>query len=161
MPAVDEKVLRDAVLEHMRAEAERDMDALRQQLDENVDYLIRTPAHPDDPTPHGHFVGKETYIAMWERLYRIFERYEIAVLDLFVDPRHGRAFIELQITATPFEEWLGLPAGQPVRWWPSAICTFDQAGRMLSETVFGSFPPIMDGYARAVTYNVERAGRSS
>jgi hypothetical protein len=159
MPVVDEQVLRDAVLEHMRAECERDMDALRVQLHEEVDYLIRTPAHPEDPTPHGHFVGSETYIAMWERLYTIFEQYDIEVLDLFVDPAQGRAFIQLQITATPFEAWRGLPAGEPVRWWPSAICVFDPDGHMLSETVFGSFPPIMDGYERALAYNAEKVAR--
>ena len=159
MPVVDEKVLRDAVHEHMRAESERDMDALRAQLHHDVDYLIRTPAHPEDPTPHGHFVGSETYISMWERLYTIFDPYAIEVLDLFVDPAQGRAFIQLQITATPLAPWRGLPAGEPVRWWPSAVCVFDEDGHMLSETVFGSFPPTMDGYERALAYNAEQADR--
>ena len=149
---VDRKTLEDAVLEHMRAERERDMDALREQLHEDVDYVIKTPAHPDDPTPHGHFVGAETYIAMWERLYRIFSTYDIEIEDVVVNTERAQAFVRLKITAVPVEEWNGLPAGEPICWWPSAICEFDENGHMLSETVYGSFPPIMDGYRRVREY---------
>ena len=151
--------LEAAVLEHMRAERERDMDALREQLDENVDYLIRTPAHAEDPTPHGHFSGSETYVSMWERLYTIFSSYEIEIEDIALDTERGQAFVRLCITAVPQVEWNGIPAGEPIQWWPAAVCVFDDDGHMLSETVYGSFPPIMDGYRRVQQYLAERGPR--
>jgi hypothetical protein len=150
--AVDRAVLDAAVREHMRAERDRDMDALRVQLHEDVDYFIKSPAVVGDPTPHGHFIGRETYISMWERLYTIFSSYDIEIEDTVLDPERGHALVRLQITAVPVAEWRGLPAGQAVRWWPAAVCAFDEDGRMLSETVYGSFPPTMDGYDRMREY---------
>lgn len=149
--------LEHAVSEHMRAERERDLDFLKEQLDDDVEYIIKTVAHPEDPTPYGEFVGSETYLNMWRRLYTIFSSYEIEVEDTILDPERGQAFVRLQVTALPVADWNGMPAGQPVRWWPSAVCVFDDDGHMLSETVWGSFPPIMDGYRRALDYNAERA----
>jgi SnoaL-like domain len=154
--ALTRSQLEAAVYEHMRAERERDMDALREQLDEDVEYLIKTPAHPDDPTPHGHFAGSETYIGMWERLYTIFATYEIEIDDIVLDTERGQAFVMLQITAVPGAEWNGLPAGEPIRWYPAAVCVFDDDGHMLSETVYGSFPPIMDGYRRVQAFLASR-----
>lgn len=153
--AITRDELEAAVREHMVAEAVRDLDRLRGTLDEDVEYVIRTPAYPDDPTPYGHFTGADTYIAMWEHLYELFETYEIELLDVAADPERGEAFCRLQITATPKEEWYGLPAGKPIRWWPAAVCAFDDSGTMLSETVFGSFPPILAGFDRMKAYVVE------
>ena len=66
------------------------------------------------------------------------------------------SFVMLQITAVPVAEWNGLPAGEPIRWFPSAVCVFDDNGHMLSETVYGSFPPIMDGYRRVQEFLASR-----
>jgi hypothetical protein len=147
--------LETAVAEHMRAERERDLDFLGEQLVPDVEYVIKTVSNPDDPTPYGTFIGAETYLNMWRRLYTIFASYEIEIEDTVLDPSRGLAFVRLQVTAVPVREWNGLPAGRPVRWWPAAVCAFDDDGRMLSETVYGSFPPIMDGYRRALEYNAE------
>ena len=156
MPLTREQ-LEHAVWEHMRAESERDMDFLRHQLVEDVDYIIKTPAHPDDPTPYGHFVGSETYVAMWERLHTVFSSYEIEIEDVIVLPERSAAFVRLEITAVPIEEWNGLPAGEPVRWWPAAICEFDENANMTRETVWGSMPPFLAGYARMLEFHAERA----
>lgn len=153
MPPLDRTMLEEAVMDHMRFERDRALDDLRDQLRDDVDYVIKTPAHPEDPTPYGHFIGADTYIDMWERLYKIFETYDIEVQDVVVDAERGRAFVQLQVTAVPFEEWNGLPAGEPIRWWPAAIVEFDESGKMLRETVYGSFPPIMEGYKRMREYH--------
>jgi hypothetical protein len=145
-----------AVQEHMRAESERDMGFLRHQLVEDVDYDIRTMAHPDDPTPYGHFTGSETYISMWDRLHEIFSSYAIEIEDTIVLEERSAAFVRLQITAVPREEWNGLPAGEPVRWWPVAICDFDDNGNMTRETVWGSAPPFLAGYQRMLEFHRER-----
>jgi hypothetical protein len=148
--------IRAAVDEHMRAESERDMGFLRHQLVDDVDYVIKSPCHPNDPTPYGHFVGSATYIDMWDRLHEIFSRYAIEIEDTIVLEERQAAFVRLRITATPREEWNGLPAGEPVCWFPAAICEFDDRGHMTRETVWGSLPPILAGYGRTREFHTER-----
>lgn len=157
MALTREQIL-EAVSEHMRAESERDMDFLRHQLLEEVDYVIKTPAHPDDPTPYGHFVGSETYIGMWDRLHEVFSSYAIEIEDTIVLEERQAAFVRLKITAVPVEDWNGLPAGEPICWWPAAICEFTDDGHMLRETVWGSMPPFLAGYQRMQEFHAERTG---
>jgi len=156
--ALRREQIEDAVREHMRAESERDMGFLRHQLVEDVDYDIRTMSHPDDPTPYGHFRGSETYIGMWDALHEIFSSYTIEIEDTIVLEERSAAFVRLQITAVPYEEWNGLPAGEPVRWWPCAICEFDDNSEMTRETVWGSAPPFLAGYQRMLEYQRELRG---
>ena len=159
MPLTRDEIL-EAVNEHMRAESERDMGFLRHQLEEDVDYVIKSPCHPDDPTPFGHFVGSETYISMWDALHEIFSRYAIEIEDTIVLEERQAAFVRLRITATPKEDWNGLPAGEPICWFPAAICEFTDDGHMLRETVWGSLPPTLAGYHRTQAFHAERAGRT-
>jgi hypothetical protein len=155
--ALTREQLEEAVWEHMRAESERDMDFLRHQLVEDVDYDIRTMSHPDDPTPYGHFTGSETYVSMWENLHTIFSSYKIEIEDVIVLTERSAAFVRLEITAVPIRDWNGLPAGEPVRWWPCAICEFDDNANMTRETVWGSAPPFLAGYQRMQAFHAERA----
>jgi hypothetical protein len=116
-------------------------------------------APPDDPTPYGQFTGSETYVSMWERLHEIFSSYTIEIEDVIVLPERSAAFVRLEITAVPIEDWNGLPAGEPVRWWPAAICEFDDDANMTRETVWGSAPPFLAGYERMRAFHAERETR--
>ena len=140
------EALEAAIREHVDAEATRDLETLRSTLDDDVAYEIKTVGNPNLGEVYGTFMGADTYIAMWERLYTIFASYEIEIEDVLGLPELQAGLVRIQATATPFEEWRGLPAGEPVRWWAAALCFFDEGGRMTRETVYGSFPPIMDGY---------------
>jgi hypothetical protein len=140
--------LEAAVREHVRAEGARDLEAVRRTLDEDVEYRIMTPAYADDPSPYGTFHSAATYLKMWENLYATFSTYDIEILDVLINVEHRRAWITLRVTATPIEDWNGLPAGKPMSWWPAAICEFDEDGIMLSETVWGSLPPFLEGFHR-------------
>lgn len=155
MPLSRDEIL-EAVGEHMRAESERDMGFLRHQLTDDVDYVIKAPCHPGDPTPYGHFVGSDTYIDMWDRLHEIFSQYAIEIEDTIVLEERQAAFVRLRITAVPVEEWNGLPAGEPICWFPAAICEFSDDGHMTRETVWGSLPPTLAGVARTKAFHAER-----
>jgi predicted ester cyclase len=145
--------IKEAVTEHMRAEQEQDWEFLTDQLDDDVEYALNTVWSPEDPEPYGgHFVGTKTYLELWHAVYRNFESYDIEIEDVVIEVERRMAFVRLQVTAVPKQEWYGLPAGRPVRWRSAAICVFDEDGHMLSENAYGSFPPIMEGYRRAVEY---------
>lgn len=149
-----EEQIRQAVQEHMRAEQQQDFDFLDHQLDEHVDYRLNTVWHPDDPTPYGgHFQGTETYLELWRAVYRNFASYEIEIEDMVIQAERGLAFVQLQVTAVPNQDWYGFPAGQPVRWRSAALCQFDDDGHMLAENAYGSFPPIMEGYRRTLAFH--------
>ena len=64
--------------------------------------------------------------------------------------------MRLSITAVPYEDWNGLPAGEPVSWFPCAICEFAEDGSMTRETVWGSMPPFLAGYERMKQFHAER-----
>ena len=146
--ALTRQKIEQMVREHVRAEGEQDYDALRATLLKDVEYEIKTPAYPDDPTPYGHFTGDDTYIAMWRRLFEIFVSYDIVVEDVLVDEPGKKAWVTIKATAVPREDFHGLPKGKSMTWWSAAMCFFDDEGRMTKETVYGSFPPVMAGFLR-------------
>lgn len=154
--ALTAEELEAAVREHVRAEESRDLDAIRATLDEDVEYVIRTPACSDDPEPYGLFGGADVYLAMWERLYETFAVYDIELLDVVVNVERRQTFITLHNTAVPANDWNGIPAGQRISWWPAAICEFAEDGRMIRETVFGSLPPFLEGYRRMTEFAAAR-----
>jgi hypothetical protein len=140
----------DEVTEHMRAEQEQDIAFLSQQLDEDVAYALSTVSSPDDPSPYGGYLsGQGTYLDLWRALYRTFRSYNIEIVEILPMVEHKKAFVRLQVTVVPNEEWYGLPAGRPIRWNSAALLQFDDEGHMLAETAYGSFPAIMEGYHRA------------
>ena len=85
---------------------------------------------------------------MWKRLFQIFVSYKIEIDDLQIDESCLRAWVRIKATAIPREDFNGLPKGKPMNWWSAAQCDFDHEGRMVKETVYGSFPPVMAGYNR-------------
>ena len=151
MTRVDRKVLEDAVRAHMRAEAEFDMESLRNSLCPDVDYHLLSPFCLDDPDVFGHMHGPDEYIAMWEQLNASFV-YDIQIEHLSLDPETACATVFLQVTVVPKQDWHGIPAGQQMRWWTAARCVFDPNGLMREETVYGSFPPALVGYERMVAF---------
>ena len=145
---VTRKQLEHIMREHVRSEGEQDYEVLRGTLHPDVEYEVKAPSYPDDPSPYGKFQSADVYIEMWKRLYRMFASYKIEVEDLQIDDSCKRAWVRIKATAIPHEEWNGLPRGKPMCWWSAAQCDFDDEGRMTKETVYGSFPPVMAGYLR-------------
>jgi hypothetical protein len=152
--------LEAAVREHVRAEAAYDQPGLRATLHEDVEYRIKAPVYPDDPTPYGHFSGAETYLAMWDRLHEIFERYDLELEHLSVVPETNQAWIVTRAEAVPRAGWFDLPAGKPMHWWAAAICDFDDNGHMTRETVYGSLPPQLAGWDRMKAFVAGEAGET-
>ncbi len=145
---VSRKELERIMREHVRSEGEQDYDVLRGTLHHNVEYEVKAPCYPDDPNPYGLFKGADVYIEMWKRLFQIFVSYKIEIDDLQIDDSCLRAWVRIKATAIPREDFNGLPKGKPMNWWSAAQCDFDHEGRMVKETVYGSFPPVMAGYNR-------------
>ena len=145
---LDRVKLEQVVREHIRTEGVQDLEGLRNTLHENVEYGIKAPAYPDDPTPYGSFRGAETYLDMWRNLHKIFSSYEIELQKVHIPEGTNEAWLTIQATAVPREDYHGLPKNKPMCWWAAAICEFDDDFRMTRETVYGSFPPTVAGWLR-------------
>ncbi len=150
----------DEVTEHMRAEQEQDIDFLSHQLDEDVAYALTTVSSPDDPSPYGgYFSGQGTYLDLWRAMYQTFESYDIEIVEILPIVEQKKAFVRVQVTVVPHQDWYGLPAGRPIRWNSAAMLEFDDEGHMLAETAYGSFPAILEGYRRTREFHGASAVR--
>ena len=156
--------LREAVMVHFEAEASRDVDAVVDTVADDVEYHVKSPHYPDDPVPFGVTASAEGVRRLWEDLYRIFSDYRIAIDDVLTWPERNQALALVTITATPAEDFQGLPAGHPIRYSVAALCAYDDSGKMTRETVYGNMAIVSWGIARMHEFLDERSastGRSA
>lgn len=142
--------LRRVCVEHFEAENHRSVDEIIATVDDEVEYHVMSPRYPDDPKPFGVTAGAEAVRQMWVNLYRMFDPYVIEwdEKDWMVDPARSQVFARVRITATPVQDFEGLPAGKPVQYNVAALCDFNSEGRMTRETVYGNLAIVFWGIKR-------------
>jgi steroid delta-isomerase-like uncharacterized protein len=140
--------LREIVEEHFEAENSRDLQAIVDTVDDHVEYHVKSPSYPDDTTPFGVTSGAESVRRLWENLYETFTDYRIAVDDVLTYPERNQALALVTITATPKDEFEGLPAGKPFRYSVAALCDYNDDGLMTRETVYGNMAIVIWGLRR-------------
>lgn len=140
--------LKEAVIEHFVAENSRDVDAIVDTVADDVEYHVKSPHYPDDPVPFGVTASAEGVRRLWEDIYRTFSAYDIAIDDVLTWPERQQALALVTITATPAQEFEGLPARKPVRYSVAALCDYDDRGKMTRETVYGNMAIVTWGIRR-------------
>jgi predicted ester cyclase len=140
--------LREIVEEHFAAENSRDVQAIVDTVDDHVEYHVKSPSYPDDSTPFGVTSGSDGVRKLWENMYDTFTDYRIVLDDVLTYPDRNQAFALVTITATPKEEFEGLPAGKPFRYSVAALCDYNDEGLMTRETVYGNMAIVIWGLRR-------------
>lgn len=142
--------LRRICVEHFEAENHRSVEEIIATVDEDVEYHVMAPRYPDDPQPFGVTAGAEAVRQMWVNLYRMFDPYVIEwdENEWLVDAAKGQVFARVRITATPLNDFEGLPAGKPVQYNVAALCDFNDQGRMTRETIYGNLAIVLWGINR-------------
>jgi len=153
--------LRDLAAEHFAAENSRDLDAIAATIHDDVDYVVKAPSYPDDPTPFGVLSGAASYLDVWRTLYTQFSDYSIHLDDILPWPERNQALTLVTITAIPASEFEGLPAGKPIRYSVAALVSFDDDGEMTAETVYGNAFMLSQGLRRMREYSDRPAGVSA
>ena len=62
--------LYEAVVEHFRAEMERDLDGIIDTVTPDVEYHVKSPRYVDDPEPFGVTASAEGVRGLWEESLR-------------------------------------------------------------------------------------------
>lgn len=152
--------LRAACVEHFIAENNRSVDEIISTVDDDVEYHVMSPRYPDDPEPFGVTAGAEAVRQMWVNLYEMFNPYIIEwdENEWMVDSAKGQVFARVRITATPVNEFEGLPAGKPVQYNVAALCDFNDEGKMTRETVYGNLAIVIWGIRRMREFLAQSAG---
>ena len=142
--------LRRICVEHFVAENNRSVEEIIATVDEDVEYHVMSPGYPDDPEPFGVTSGEAAVRQMWVNLYSMFDPYQIEwdESEWMVDAAKGQVFARVMITATPLQNFEGLPAGKPFRYRVAALCDFNQEGRMTRETIYGNLAIVFWGINR-------------
>jgi len=147
--------LRELAEGHFAAENSRDLDAIRATIHDDVDYYVKAPSYPNDPRPFGVLSGADGYIKVWEDLYEQFADYSIHLDDVLPWPERNQALTLVTITATPAQEFEGLPAGRPIRYSVAALVDFNDEGEMTAETVYGNAFMLSRGLRRMREFAAE------
>jgi steroid delta-isomerase-like uncharacterized protein len=140
--------LRELAEEHFVAENSRDVQAIVDTVADEVEYHVKSPSYPDDHEPFGVTSGADGVRHLWENMYETFTDYQIVLDDVLAWPERNQALALVTITATPKEEFEGLPAGRPFRYSVAALCDYDEDGKMTRETVYGNMAIVLWGIRR-------------
>ena len=140
--------LREAVVEHFRAENSRSVDEIVATVHDDVEYVVKSPRYVDDPQPFGVTKSAGGVRDLWINLYKLFGSYEISIDDILTWPERNQALALVTIVATPTEEFEGLPAGKPFTYSVAALCDYADDGRMTRETVYGNMAIVTWGIRR-------------
>jgi hypothetical protein len=138
--------LKDLLRKHFDAEAQRDVQWIMDTVSLDCEYDVIGPCYPDDPVKKEKTAkGRSAVGALWENYYRKFARYEIDCPNenMITWPEQGLVFAQVNICATPSEEFEGFPAGKPFRYQTGALCWFGENGEMTREKVFGSLGQVL------------------
>lgn len=141
-----EQRLKELLREHFDAEAQRDVQWIKDTVSLDCEYNVIGPYYPDDPVKKAKTAdGREAVGRLWENYYRKFSSYQIdcGEDDMIAWPEQGLIFAQVRITATPAEDFEGFPAGKPFCYQTGALCWFDDNGEMTREKVFGSLGQVL------------------
>lgn len=150
--------LKKALADHFDAERRRDVDSIVDTLAADAVYHVVGPHYPDDPLrQHATAEGREAVRQLWVKYFRKFSSYQIECGedDMLAWPERNIVFAQVQITATPAEDFEGFPAGKPFCYRTGALCHFDDSGRLTHETVFGSLGQVLMDFRRMREFLVE------
>jgi hypothetical protein len=150
--------LYQAVYDHFEAEMCRDVDAIIDTVTDDVEYHIKSPRYVDDPEPFGVTASAEGVRQLWINLYKTFSDYQIEIDDVLTWPERNEALAMVTITATPAEEFEGLPAGTPFTYSVAALCTYNEDAKMTRETIYGNMAIVTWGIRRMHEFLDETAG---
>mgnify|MGYP006207912477 CR=1 FL=1 len=149
--------LYEAVVEHFDAEMGRDLDGIIDTVTPDVEYHVKSPRYVDDPVPFGVTASAEGVRGLWINLYETFSDYQIEIDDVLTWPERNQALALVTITATPAEDFEGLPAGVPYTYSVAALCDYDDNAKMTKETVYGNMAIVTWGIRRMHEFLAEKA----
>ena len=72
-------------------------------------------------------------------------------------PERNQVLALVTITATPAEEFEGLPAGVPFTYSVAALCDYDDDAKMTKETIYGNMAIVTWGIRRMHEFLAEQA----
>lgn len=158
-----EQELKTAARIHFEAEAARDVDMIADTVDDHVEYHVVSPFYPDDPRAEHKISGKQAVRDLWTGYYELFGHHHIECLEdeMITFPEKGLVFCNVRITTTPSQDFEGFPAGKPFSYTVGAMCSYNEAGKMTSETVYGSMGKVLGGIRRMHDFLAEEQARSA
>lgn len=143
--------LKKAALEHFEAEAQLDVDWVCDTVSDHAEYEVVAPCYADDPQRKGVSTeGRKAVRELWQGALERFTDYKVDVGedDLITFPERNMVFAQVRVAVTPREDFEGFPAGKAISYKASAMCHFNDEGKLIKETVFGSIPTILMGLRR-------------
>ncbi len=143
--------LKKATLEHFEAEAQLDVDWVCDTVSEHAEYEVVAPFYADDPQRKGISTeGKAAVRELWQGALERFSTYAIECREdeILIIPERNTVFAQVRISVTPANDFEGFPAGKPLSYKTGALCVFDDTGKLIKETVFGSMPTVLLGLRR-------------
>ncbi len=145
-----EQRLKAIAKQHFDAEDARNVEAISETVADDVEYLVAEPWYPDDPLVGPRISGRQAVRDLWTGYYEKFDEIKIECNEdeMVAFPERNLVFCHVRITATPNEEFEGFPAGKPFCSQVGAMCAYNDAGEMISETVYGDIGKVLGGLRR-------------
>ena len=154
--------LKKALKEHFDAEAARDVQWICDTVTQDAEYHVIGPYYPDDPVKKKATAqGREAVRQLWINYFENFAEYAIECpeSEMFPIADTNLIFARVSITATPSHDFEGFPAGKPFCYRTGALCEFNDEGKLIMETVFGSLGQVLFDFRRMREFLAESGAK--